>query len=346
MRGLAIAVVLLASTVARAEPGIDVALDLRGLPQIRALIGGIRPMPLDQFALRAEDGTTAKAIKVEPVAEPIAIALVYSGWEIWIGNDELDVMPPRSPGALRYLVAALDEAPFARAGGPGSQIVAIEYSQGTRVKVPLRDLDAFRGAELGKQADYRDKLQNDLADGVALAIGELAKAKAPRKAILVIGDGSDTNPETAPARLRELRRRAASERITMLEAIVLRSPMSSSSRVIDELVGGPPVQIAAAEGLRAAVARIAGRLADRRLAVTFDGSGLTIDPAHPRIDVSIGTETRSISLDLARDAPPPPPDDAWWTAPWRWAVVAGGLVALGGLLVVLLRIRASAMRAG
>jgi hypothetical protein len=166
---------------AQADPPSDLAVSLAlDGKQIRATFSGIRPIPLDQFKLRFANGNTARATKIEPVNEPIAIALVYSGWEIWIGNDELDVMPPRNPGALRHLVMGLEEAPFARIAPPGSQIVAIEYALGARVKVALRDLERFSGAALGKQADYRDKIGNDLVDGVALAIAELAKSTAPR----------------------------------------------------------------------------------------------------------------------------------------------------------------------
>jgi hypothetical protein len=341
VRALVLAVVLLATVRAHADIGATLTHDAERA-QIRAVFSGIRPMPLDQFVLRAPDGSTAKAAKIEPVVEPIAIALVYSGWEIWIGNDELDVMPPRNAGALKYLASALDDAPFASAAPPGSQLVAIEYSQGARVMAKLQPLDKLGGAALGKQADYRDRMANELSAGLERAIQELAASKAPRKAIIVVGDGSDSSADGASARLAELARRADAAGITTREAILLRSPMSSSAHVISAFAKDP-IQIYAAEGLRAALARLARRLEDPRLAVVFDASGLTLDE-RGRIELLVGTERLARELFAAGDPRPPEPDAPWWHAPWRWAVIGGGVALLGLLLALLLRIRAAAYR--
>lgn len=329
MRDVAVAVIMvvMSSGVARAaEIEVRLKLDVEAA-QVRAELSGIGPMPLDQFELRSPlDGTTARATKIEPVSEPIAIALVYSGWELWIGDNELDVTPPRYAGALKQLAAALDEAPFARIAPPGSEIVAIEYSSGARVVAKLGELDAFRGAALGMQASYRDRIGNDLGDGIALAIEELGKAKAERRAIVVLGDGGDTDEGTARERLRLLRERAQLARIAMREAIVLRSSISSSAVVVGAFADAP-IDIRAAGELRAALQRVAKRLEDRRVAVTFDASKLTIDPDRDEVLVVIGTET--IATRFGYGNPPEPPEGRW--SRWCLALVGGCLVLLVGV---------------
>jgi hypothetical protein len=161
------------------------------------------------LAVAVAMGCGAKS-KPAPAPAPVAVAIVYSGWEQWIGNDDYlnEDDPTRVVGALKGIRAALDRAPFA--GLPaGSQGTLISYAIQPSVRVPMGPIEQVNGAALGAQKDYYNTMGVELVQGVTLAMGELEKVPGARRHLVVLGDGSDTNPEAARGKLAELRQRSA-----------------------------------------------------------------------------------------------------------------------------------------
>jgi hypothetical protein len=210
-----------------------------------------------------------RASKVIPYAagsEPIAIAVVVLGQEVWMGNDDLTKRddPARYPGALKALAKALDGSKLSAVGPSGSLAGIITYSAGAQVRLPMGPVAKLRGAALGGQQAYVGGIGDDLVAGVTMALAELGQAKTPRKAIIVIGDGHDTNDAAAKAQLATLKKQAVSAGIERY-AIVLRSTLSDQG----ELVSGfaPAATVSAPAGLAAELKAIVVRLGERYYAV-------------------------------------------------------------------------------
>lgn len=182
----------------------------------------------------------------------VAVALVVSGNEIWIGNEEHEKDPAAQyPGALNGLRAALAKDPPARAFGAGSQGVVVTYGTGAAIRMPLGPLEQLGPDTLGKQADYRSKLGSDLVLGVQLALAELEKSSAPRRILVVIGDGNDTNNEAAAPVLAEIQKSTKTE----IHALVYKSAVSADTNVVKAL--DPNMQtINSADGFAAALAAL------------------------------------------------------------------------------------------
>ena len=189
----------------------------------------------------------------------IALAIVFNGQEIWIGNEDHESEPETQyTGALKGLRAALAAEPPARALPAGSQAVVISYSAGAAIRAPLGPIEALTPDALGTQIDYRARIGLDLVQGVQLGLSELAKAAAPRKVLVVIGDGNDTNLDTARASLEALKQSTSVE----IYALVYKSPLSADGEAIRALTPNVVV-IGSTDGFRAALADLWRRVAGR-----------------------------------------------------------------------------------
>lgn len=185
-----------------------------------------------------------------PAPAPVTIALVYCGWEIWIGND--DKLPPedpsRYPGALHAIQAALAKVELTRALPPGSLGLVVSYAHAVTVRVPLGPIANITPAALGTQNDYYGLHDTDLVLGLVTAVDQLEKAPAGKKILVVLSDGSDINNATARARLTELRRRVGTLGITV-SAITYKAGISSDINLIPTLTDHG-VTASSADGLR------------------------------------------------------------------------------------------------
>jgi hypothetical protein len=199
--------------------------------------------------------------------QPIALAVAVLGQEVWMGNDDLTKAddPARYPGVLKALAKALDASKLAAVGPKGSQAAIISYGTGAAVRLPLGDLAKLRGAALGSQQTYAHAIGEDLVAGVTLAIAELSKATTARRAIIVIGDGNDTNNDAAKAQLLALKKQALSQG-TELFAIVYRSAVSPEGEIVSRFAR--TTTVASTANLAAALTAIAIRLGQRYY-VTF-----------------------------------------------------------------------------
>jgi hypothetical protein len=303
-------------------------------PWVQAIVNTGR-VPANELELHDHDAAIAAS---ELRESPIAIAIVYEGQEIWVGNDDYETDDAtRYPGALNALVKAIDDSSLAKAGPAGSKIVLVTYSTGAELHLAPTDLAGVTGRAFGTQKDFKAHLGSDLLQGVTLALDQLAALSTPRKAMIVIGDGNDTNNEVAAPAFVELRQRAKDERVDTF-AIVYKSPLSAETSIIGDFVAGPKTVLSVAalgNELESIVAHIGSSYV-----VLFDARSLDWDGRSHVLSVfGGGHQILSASVVLpVWEAPNSP-----WAAPWRWAVIIVGLVALVGLgLLLRSRLRAAA----
>lgn len=179
----------------------------------------------------------------------VAIAFVVNGAEIWMGNEEHETEPAAQyPGALHGLRAALAKDPPASRFGAGSQAVVITYGEGAAVRLPLGPLGQLGPDALGKQIEYRSKLGTALVLGVDLGLAELEKATAPRRVLIVIGDGNDTNNEAATPALAAIKAKTKVE----IYALVYKASLSAETSIVPALTSNVKT-VTSADGFSAAL---------------------------------------------------------------------------------------------
>ena len=76
----------------------------------------------------------------------------------------------------------------------------------------MGDLKNITGGALGGQKDYSGKIGTDMVQGITMAMAELSKVTTARKALIVVGDGNDTNNDAAKNQLAQLKKEAAKDR--------------------------------------------------------------------------------------------------------------------------------------
>jgi len=134
-------------------------------PEVEATIVGGQKTTRDKFSISTtyqNQKISLEATRIRDYVdgtEPIAIALVINGQEIWIGNDDIETDDnAKYQGVLKNLETAIDKLGLGTLGPPGSKGVVISYSQGTETKFPMADLKQITGGVLGSQKDYRGKI--------------------------------------------------------------------------------------------------------------------------------------------------------------------------------------------
>jgi hypothetical protein len=291
-------------------------------PWVQAIVTTER-RPMAELELHDHEVTIPATQLREP---PIAIAIVYEGQEIWIGNDEYELDDAaKYPGALNALIKAVDDSSLRKAGPPGSKIVVVTYATGAELRLAATDLASLTGSAFGNQREYRSHLGSDLLQGVTLALDQLVPLNTARKVMIVVGDGNDTNNDLAAPAFAELRQRAKDERVDTY-AIVYKSPLSAETSIVGDFVAGPKT-VQSLSALRTELESIVAQLGNGS-AVVFDARELDWDgKAHTLSVFSGGHQVLSASVLLPVWGAPSSP----WTAPWRWAVIVVGLVALVAL---------------
>ncbi len=307
-------------------------------PQIEATIIGGPNVPLDKFSI-TEAGTktpvTLKAVSKREYTEgtdTIAIALVINGQEIWIGNDEVETdEAAKYTGVLKNLTSAIDRLKLGEAGPPGSKGLVISYSTGAEIKVPMSPLKEITGGALGGQKDYRGKLGTDMVQGITLGLAELGKASNVRKALIVVGDGNDSNNDAAKSQLVELKKQAAKQNIDLF-AVIYKSQISLEGNVITTMIPGAKT-VNSIEGIASEMSGIIERMKDRYYLV-FPGydkklkAGLTWDGKEHDIIVKIDQkELEPFTLALQ------PPWSVKTAGGFPWLVL---ILVLVGLLVMIM----------
>lgn len=167
-------------------------------------------------------------------AKPVAIAFVFEGHEMWIGNDKLAIPEDEHyPGVLEPFKTAFGSVPLTDAPA-GSLATVITYGETAAVRHPMGPIEALTGAAFGEQKDYAGVIDRDLVGGVTLGIDELAKTKDARRVLVVIGDGTDTNADKAKAALAALAERATKENV-QLASFIYKGALSSPANPISAL---------------------------------------------------------------------------------------------------------------
>jgi hypothetical protein len=146
--------------------------------------------------------------------ETIAVVLLLEGHMLFIGNKSYEEDPDSVyEGVLEKLVPMVNEMP---AIGPAGSLGAIVvYHKGAEVKLPMGPLANLTGDKLGIEKDYEGKVTRDLVTGVNSAVTELRKVTTARKVLIVVGDGADTNIETAKTQLANLKKLCDQDRIEL-----------------------------------------------------------------------------------------------------------------------------------
>jgi hypothetical protein len=192
---------------------------------------------------------SSKSPPPPPAAKPVALAIVYSGWEVWIGNEDLVKAddPSRSPGVLKSLSAAFDGAPLA--GLPaGSQAMLISYADKATVRMPMGPIDKLVPAAFGVQKDYFGTMGLEMVSGVTIAVDALAKLPDAKKYLIVLGDGNDTNNEAARPAFAALKKRAAELGIEIY-AMTYKTSMSNEANMLT-LLTDSNATVATADALK------------------------------------------------------------------------------------------------
>jgi hypothetical protein len=344
---------VLGATPALAESQVEVFLTVKSpeptakdkdnAPQIEATIVGGPTVPVEKFTL-VEPGAkvpyVVKAVNLRPFTagtETIAVAFVFNGQEVWIGNDdyEPEESPARYLGILKNLKTALQTVPFSTAGPAGSKGVLISYGDKAEVKIPMGPLANITSEALGTQKDYNKKFGTAMVEGINLALAELHNVTASRKALVVICDGNDTNPEAAKSQLVNLKKQAAQDKIQTF-AIIYKGQLSEPGNVVTTMIPNATT-VDNAEGIATAIKAILSRMADRYY-LTFPGfdpktkQGLPWDGKSHDLVVKIDKdETDPVTLTLSPVWNPPKKGSFPW---WILFVVVGALLLIIILAVV------------
>lgn len=322
------------------EPGTATANDA---PMIEATVVGGANLPVENFLLTEPTARPPVILKASSKRdftagnETIAVALVINGQEVWIGNDDIEPedSPSRYLGILKNLKTALQEVPFATAGPAGSKGILISYADKPEVKVAMGPLGSINAEALGSQKDYYKKIGTAMVEGINLALAELKNVSASRKALIVVCDGNDSNPENAASALATLKKEAQQQNIQTF-AIIYKGQLSDPANLITKMISSSQT-VTNAEGIASAIKSILLRMADRYY-LTFPGydkrtkQGFKWDEKSHELVLKIGKdETEAVSIQLSPKWSPPSNS----SFPW-WIVI----VSVVGLLLLIVIIAA------
>jgi hypothetical protein len=174
-----------------------------------------------------------------------------------------------------------------------------------------------------------------MVQGISLALAELSKVATARKALIVVGDGNDTNQEAARTALADLKRQAIAQHVQLF-AIVYKDPISTDSSVITTMIPAAK-RVSSNEGVSSELDNIMMRMADRYY-VTFPGQTLPWDGKSHELTVTVdGTELEAQEVTLApRWAPA-----ARRGFPWLAVLIPIFIIGVIGMVVMYPRRRAA-----
>jgi hypothetical protein len=297
-------------------------------PTIEVTVVGGPNVPLEKFSLSTMNPSlnqrvSLPAAKLRPYAEgkeTIAIALVICGQMIWIGNDDYEQDEnAKYTGVLKNLEAAIDKLQLGTITPPGSKGTVISYSTGPNIVQPMTDIKNITGAALGSQKDYKDKIGTDMVTGITAGVDALKAVQTARKALIVVGDGNDTNNEQAKLSLAGLKKEAVKNNIQMF-AVIYKSQVSSEGNVITTMIPGAKTANSI-EDIAIEMASIIARMGDRYY-LTFPGAKdemyFPFDGKDHDMVLKIDqTEAEASAVNLSPKWAPPKPMSLWWL----WIVI-------------------------
>ncbi|MCA9673934.1 MAG: FHA domain-containing protein [Kofleriaceae bacterium] len=338
---------LRAEVIPKSDPAKDIPSDIE-----ITIVGGPSGVTADKFDLVQNDDKRgpidikASALKtyVEGPDE-IAIVVLVEAHELWIGNDTWQEDPSNAyKGTFQKLVEAID--PLSHAGPPGSKGALLTYSQGVQTRLALSDLSQLTGDKLGTQKELAGKFTRDLVAGLTEAQAVLNKIGTSRKALVVIGDGMDTNNETAGAQIQDLKKKFQNDRVDVYAIYV--SSEGISQGIQDDPNGFKKLtsntqQLNGVDGLPPAISKVVDAINDRyyvrfpgadiklKKSFTWDGKGHTFTVKFDKDEWDVPDEI----LMTPKWVPP-------WKRPkggfpWLWVilgVLGAGILAVVGIKVL------------
>lgn len=253
---------IFAAAPAFADPNAFV--DVSQPPSITGTVFGNINLATTDCTLHEGDVSIAAHASAPLTAKPtMAISFVVLANAIFAGGLVSDrgwqVDERRRP--LAAFGAAVDQAELASLAGPDSRFEIIGYSTGARSIKPWTPIAELRADSFGVAKDYEMGIGSDLVTGLGTAIDHLEHVRAERKVLIVIGDGSDTNNETARDLLPELGIRARYDHIETY-AISMKTEISPDTMVIEDMIQDAQVATGR-EGIATELAAISHRLSQR-----------------------------------------------------------------------------------
>jgi hypothetical protein len=312
-------------------------------PQLEVTVIGAANLPADKFSLRPEE-KLPRPVELKPLSkrdfiqgtETVAIAIVLEGWEIWIGNDDYipEDDPSRYPGILKSLSQALDKVNFKEAGPKGSMGMVITYADKATVRVPMGPLDRITGNALGTQSEYKNTKGVELVKAVQLGLAELSKVQAPIKAMIVISDGDDTNPDTAKAEMTQLKKLAAQQAVQVF-GIIYKGVIQNERNFLSALTTTSTVN--SADNIVTAIQNILSRMAARQYLV-FPGIDPTTNVALPWDGKQHNLILKIDNKDV-EDVIPATLSPIWSppTAGFPWLILI--IIVVGALLLIIIGVK-------
>jgi hypothetical protein len=311
-------------------------------PSLEVTVANQPKVTVDKYTLSATNKNVKVTLKAEKLkeyvegTETMGIALVISGQKVWIGTDDYAADESlKYEGVLKNLEAAIDKLQLGTVFPVGSKGVVISYSTGADVKVAPTDLKSITGAALGNQKDYQTKLGTDLVSGITEGMAQLTKLTTTRKALIIIGDGNDTDPDKAKPLLADLKKQATKSGIQTF-AIVYHGAASLDNVVIQTMVPGAKT-VNSIDGIQAEMSAIVSKLTDR-YSLVFPGydvkteQGLPWDGKEHDLVLKIDqTELEPVAVNLS---PPWSPPSKGGT-PW-WVFV---LIPVGAILLIAIGVK-------
>jgi hypothetical protein len=174
-------------------------------------------------------------VKQPAAPKPVAIAFVFEGLEMWVGNDEIHAEddPSRMLGVLKsfkeaFKRVALKDLPA------GSKATVVTYTDHASVRRPMGPIETLTADAFGEQKDYAGAIDRNLVSGVTLGLDELKKVTDARRILVVIGDGTDEKADAAKVALAALAQRAAAENVEV-QAIIYKGELSQPGHLLAPL---------------------------------------------------------------------------------------------------------------
>ncbi|HTJ46930.1 MAG TPA: FHA domain-containing protein [Kofleriaceae bacterium] len=308
------------------------------------VIGGAAPEAA-KLALTQTDAkpaaVTIKATSVKKYVEGpenIAIVVLIEGHELWMGNEAYADEADKAVGVFSKLGPALDAV--SKAGPPGSKGEIIIYGKaGALVKQAWIDLPQLTADKLGAQKDYQGTTTRELVAGVNQAYADLQKVSASRKALIVIGDGTDTNADAAKAQLADFKKKFEAAHVELFGIFYQIEGFEGDQSVVKSLVGTGIKTANSMDNIANQASAIVGELQNRYYAV-FQGfdtklnAGFTWDTKEHAFSLKIDQdEADAGTLTMVPEWHLPVPSHF----PWLW-VILGSIVGLILLLLIIAKV--------
>lgn len=225
----ALALCLLVAS-AHADPTPTAELTAHNDPKSPTIDAALINAPKASRITLTSGAVTMNATKQRPYSQssdPIVIAFVIQADEAF------------ATANLAIIEKALDATGLAKACPPDSFGTIIAYAQDTQTKVAMGPLDRIKGRHLGVAKDYKGKKGTSLSTSLTLAFSELDKLAAPRKVVIIVGDGSDSDPK---APFEDLKKQAAQEHIQVFAVVTKTGPVS---KLVAPIVATSPADLGA-----------------------------------------------------------------------------------------------------